>query len=101
MLKQADIGIGFGGDGTEMSKQASDVLTVRDDLVDFLQGLKFGRNFLDQIYGYIQLQLSYTIITLSIVFIGAIFSVEEPISAIQLIWTGFVINLGAVIAYAT
>ena len=78
-LKAAHIGIGFGISGSEFNKAASDVIILNDSYVSVIQGFRNGRNFVENVQRYIQLQLSFTLISLSIVFIGSTFSVEEPI----------------------
>ena len=72
-----------------------------DNICTLIAGFQLGRNFVDNVKRYIQLQLSFTIITLLIVLIGAFCTVDEPISASQLVWTGLIVQVGAPIAFAT
>ena len=74
---------------------------MNDNVCSLISGLHLGRNFVDNVKRYIQLQLSFTIITLLIVMIGAFYTVDEPISASQLVWTGLIVQVGAPIAFAS
>ena len=83
-----------------MAKEASDIILMDDNFRSILCGILYGRNFVDSILKNVQFSVTFTIVICLFMFIGACITGGETLSALQLYWAGFVINLGAPLVFA-
>lgn len=101
-LKKADVGIAMGKSGTDLAKEAADVILLDDDIATITQAVKSGR----QIIANLQKIISYLIATnlseLLIVFIGiAIWGLaHRPILPTQILWINLITDGIAVLPLA-
>ncbi|KAI3636129.1 hypothetical protein MIR68_005481 [Amoeboaphelidium protococcarum] len=102
-LKMADVGFSMGITGTEVSKEASDIILMDDNFTSILKAMMWGRSVNDSVRKFIQFQLTISISAVTIVFISAIASPnnQSALSAIQLLWINMIISSIAALTLAT
>lgn len=100
-LKKADVGFAMGIQGTEVAKEASDIILTDDNFTSIVKAVMWGRNVYDSISKFIQFQLTVNLVAISIAVIGAIIVTESPLSAIQLLWVNLIMDSFASLALAT
>ena len=89
-LKNADIGIAMGKNGTEVAKNAADMILTDDNFVTIVKAVKQGRNIYDNIKKAIHFLLATNIGEIVTIFIGLILGFKSPLLAIQLLWVNLV-----------
>lgn len=72
-LKRADIGFAMGIAGTEVAKEASDIILLDDNFSSIVTAMKWGRNIFDSIRKFLQFQLTVNFTALVLAFVGALF----------------------------
>ncbi|PIN22072.1 Calcium transporting ATPase [Handroanthus impetiginosus] len=85
-LKEADIGLSMGIQGTEVAKQSSDIVILDDDFASVATVLRWGRCVYNNIQKFIQFQLTVNVAALAINFVAAVSAGEVPLTAVQLLW---------------
>ena len=89
-LKNADIGIAMGKSGTDVAKNASDMILVDDNFVTIVEAVRQGRNIFDNIKKAIHFLLATNIGEIVTIFIGLLLGLDSPLLAIQLLWINLV-----------
>ena len=89
-LKNADIGIAMGQNGTDVAKNASDMILTDDNFVTIVKAIKQGRSIYDNIRKAIHFLIATNIGEIVTIFLGLILGVETPLLAIQLLWINLV-----------
>jgi len=100
-LKAADVGLAMGIRGTDIAKQASDIVILDDNFKSIVRSVMWGRNVYDNIRKFLQFQLTVNFAALFIVFIGAIGQRGAPLKAIQLLWVNLIMDTLAALALGT
>ncbi|XP_022719165.1 calcium-transporting ATPase 12, plasma membrane-type-like [Durio zibethinus] len=100
-LKEADIGLSMGIQGTEVAKESSDIVILDDNFTSVVTVLRWGRCVFNNIQKFIQFQLTVNIAALAINFIAAISSGEVPLTAVQLLWVNLIMDTLGALALAT
>merc|ERR1712070_1228063 len=72
-LKAADVGLSMGITGTEVAKEASDIVILDDKFSSIVKAVMWGRSVYDNIRRFLQSQLTVNVVALTIVFIAAVF----------------------------
>lgn len=89
-LKNADIGISMGLNGTDVAKNASDMVLADDDFSTIVEAVKFGRNIFDNIKKAVHFLIATNIGEIATIFFGLILGLKSPLLAIQLLWINLV-----------
>ena len=89
-LKNADIGIAMGKNGTDVAKNASDMILTDDNFVTIVEAVKQGRNIYDNIKKAIHFLIATNIVEIVTIFMGLVLGMKSPLLAIQLLWVNLV-----------
>ncbi|KAG6621496.1 hypothetical protein I3842_Q024100 [Carya illinoinensis] len=100
-LKEADIGLSMGIQGTEVAKESSDIVIMNDDFASVVTVLRWGRCVYNNIQKFIQFQLTVNVAALVINFVAAASAGEVPLSAVQLLWVNLIMDTLGALALAT
>ena len=100
-LKKSDVGFAMNIAGTQLAKDASDIILIDDNFASIVTALKWGRNIYDCIRKFIQFQLTVNIVALTMSFVGAVFLHHAPLTAVQMLWVNLIMDTFAALALAT
>ncbi|KAK4258023.1 hypothetical protein QN277_007534 [Acacia crassicarpa] len=100
-LKEADIGLSMGIQGTEVAKESSDIVILDDNFASVATVLKWGRCVYNNIQKFIQFQLTVNVAALAINFVAAVSAGEVPLTAVQLLWVNLIMDTLGALALAT
>ncbi|KAM1729904.1 hypothetical protein ACFX12_020228 [Malus domestica] len=100
-LKEADIGLSMGIQGTEVAKESSDIVIMDDNFSSVATVLRWGRCVYENIQKFIQFQLTVNVAALVINFVAAISAGEVPLTAVQLLWVNLIMDTLGALALAT
>lgn len=89
-LKNADIGIAMGKNGTDVAKNAADMILADDNFVTIVEAVKQGRNIYDNIRKAIHFLIATNIGEIVTIFMGLVLGMKSPLLAIQLLWVNLV-----------
>ena len=89
-LKMADIGVSMGKGGTDVAKNASDMILADDNFVTIVEAVKTGRHIFDNIKKAIHFLLATNVGEIVTIFVGLLLGLESPLLAIQLLWINLV-----------
>ncbi len=89
-LKNADIGISMGLNGTDVAKNASDMILTDDNFVTIVEAVKQGRNIFDNIKKAVHFLIATNIGEIVTIFVGLLLGLKTPLLAIQLLWINLV-----------
>eukprot|EP00731_Ephydatia_muelleri_P021848 Em0014g439a len=100
-LKRADIGFAMGIAGTDVAKEACDIILTDDNFASIVKAVMWGRNIYDAISKFLQFQLTVNVVAVTLALISAISIGDSPIRAIQLLWVNMIMDTFASLALAT
>ena len=89
-LKNADIGIAMGKNGTDVAKNASDMILTDDNFVTIVEAVKQGRNIFENIKKAVHFLIATNIGEIVTIFMGLLMGIKSPLLAIQLLWVNLV-----------
>ena len=89
-LKNADIGIAMGENGTDVAKNAADMVLTDDNFVTIVEAVKQGRNIFDNIKKAVHFLIATNIGEIVTIFLGLVLGLKSPLLAIQLLWINLV-----------
>lgn len=99
-LKEADVGCSMGS-GTDLAKEASDIVILNDDFDSIVSGVRWGRLIMKNIRAFITFQLAINVVALTVVAIAAFAKGTTPLNVIQLVYVNLVMDTFASIGIAT
>lgn len=85
-LSKANVGFAMGVTGTEIAKQAADILLTDDNFTSIVSAIKWGRNIYDSIRKFLQFQLTVNVVAVIVTFVSAAITKESVLSAVQMLW---------------
>ncbi|TID21217.1 hypothetical protein CANINC_003497 [Pichia inconspicua] len=91
-LKLADIGIAMGMNGTDVAKEAADMVLTDDDFSTILQAIKEGKGIFNNIQSFLTFQLSTSVAALSLVALATLFNLPNPLNAMQILWINIIMD---------
>jgi len=102
-LKNADVGFAMGIAGTEVAKEASDIILMDDNFSSIVKAMAWGRTVCDAVKKFLQFQITVNITAVILTFVSAVASNEEDsvLSAVQLLWVNLIMDTFAALALAT
>ena len=100
-LKRADVGFAMGISGTQIAKDACDIVLLDDNFASIVTAAKWGRNVYASIQKFLQFQLTVNIVALTMAITGAFVFQESPIAAVQMLWINLIMDSLASLALAT
>lgn len=102
-LKTAHVGFSMGIAGTEVAKEASDIILMDDNFASIVKAIMWGRCVNDAVRKFLQFQISTNVTAVVITFVSALASVDETsvLSAVQLLWINIIMDTFAALALAT
>jgi len=100
-LKRADIGFAMGIAGTQIAKDAADIILIDDNFASIVTAAKWGRNVYSSIQKFLQFQLTVNISAVVTALIGAFAYQVSPLAAIQLLWVNLLMDSLASLALAS
>jgi len=100
-LKAADVGCAMGIAGTEVAKEASDIIIMDDNFRSIVRAVLWGRSIADNIRKFLQFQLTVNFAALMVAMIAALARSGEPLRAVQLLWVNLIMDTMAALALGT
>lgn len=111
-LKHADVGLAMGKSGTEVAKEASDIVLLDDNFQSIVRAVHWGRTLYENIQKFIQFQLTINVSALATAFLSPLLNIilvplfgirllEVPLTVIQLLWVNLIMDTLAVLALVT
>ncbi|KAJ5247221.1 ATPase P-type K/Mg/Cd/Cu/Zn/Na/Ca/Na/H-transporter [Penicillium chermesinum] len=102
-LKNADVGFAMGITGTEVAKEASDIILMDDNFASIVKAMSWGRTVSDAVKKFLQFQITVNITAVLLTFVSAVASDSENsvLSAVQLLWVNLIMDTFAALALAT
>ncbi|VAH21116.1 unnamed protein product [Triticum turgidum subsp. durum] len=100
-LKEADVGLSMGVQGTEVAKESSDIIILDDNFDTVVTATRWGRCVYSNIQKFIQFQLTVNVAALVINFVSAITTGKMPLTTVQLLWVNLIMDTMGALALAT
>ncbi len=91
-LKNADVGIAMGISGTEVSKEASDIVLLDDSFATIIKSIKWGRGIYENFQRFIQFQLTVNLSSVLAVLCSVIAGFAAPFTTLQLLWINIIMD---------
>lgn len=90
-LKLADIGVSMGS-GTDVAKEASDMILVNDDFSTILDAIRDGKGIFTNIKAFLTFQLSTSVAALSLIVFSTLFKLPNPLNPMQILWINILMD---------
>ncbi|CAH0546436.1 unnamed protein product [Brassicogethes aeneus] len=91
-LKKADIGIAMGKNGTDVCKEAADMILVDDDFYTIIAAIEEGKSIFYNIRNFVRFQLSTSIAALSLIALATLMGIPNPLNAMQILWINIIMD---------
>ncbi|ODV83139.1 hypothetical protein CANARDRAFT_9864 [[Candida] arabinofermentans NRRL YB-2248] len=91
-LKLADIGIAMGKNGTDVAKEAADMVLTDDDFSTILHAIREGKGIFYNIQNFLTFQLSTSVAALSLIALSTLFNLPNPLNAMQILWINILMD---------
>lgn len=98
-LKKADVGFAMGS-GTEVSKEASDIVILDDNFLSISKAVLFGRTIFKSIRKFVIVQLTINMCAISLSIVCPFIGIDTPVTVIQMLWVNMVMDTLAGLAFA-
>lgn len=91
-LKAADVGVAMGIAGTEVAKEASDIVLLDDSFSTIVNAIKWGRGIYENFQRFIQFQLTVNVVAFLTVILAELFGFKMPFTTLQLLWVNIIMD---------
>uniref|UniRef100_W5KCX8 Calcium-transporting ATPase type 2C member 1 n=1 Tax=Astyanax mexicanus TaxID=7994 RepID=W5KCX8_ASTMX len=91
-LKAADIGVAMGQTGTDVCKEAADMILVDDDFQTILSAIEEGKGIYNNIKNFVRFQLSTSIAALTLISLATLMNFPNPLNAMQILWINIIMD---------
>ncbi|KAM9288986.1 calcium-transporting ATPase type 2C member 2 [Morus bassanus] len=91
-LKSANIGIAMGRAGTDVSKEAANMILVDDDFSTVMNAIEEGKGIFYNIKNFVRFQLSTSISALSLITLSTVLNLPNPLNAMQILWINIIMD---------
>ncbi|XP_075017602.1 calcium-transporting ATPase type 2C member 2 [Calonectris borealis] len=91
-LKSADIGIAMGQAGTDVSKEAANMILVDDEFSTVMNAIEEGKGIFYNIKNFVRFQLSTSISALSLITLSTVLNLPNPLNAMQILWINIIMD---------
>lgn len=91
-LKNADVGIAMGVSGTEVSKEASDIVLLDDSFATIIKAVEWGRNIYENFKRFISFQLTVNLTSVIVVLASILLGLKAPFTALELLWINIIMD---------
>lgn len=91
-LKSANIGIAMGKTGTDVSKEAADVILVNDQFTSLIAAIEEGRGIFHNIRNFVRFQLSTSIAALTLIAMSTLAGLPNPLNPMQILWINILMD---------
>nr|CAD7572457.1 unnamed protein product [Timema californicum] len=91
-LKKADIGIAMGKNGTDVCKEAADMILINDDFSTIIAAIEEGKGIFYNIRNFVRFQLSTSIAALSLIALATLMGIPNPLNAMQILWINIIMD---------
>lgn len=98
-LKKADVGFAMGG-GTEVAKQAGDIVILDNNFASIAKAILYGRTIFKSIRKFIVFQLTMNLCAVGVSVIGPLIGLETPVTVMQMLWINIIMDTLAGLAFA-
>lgn len=98
-LKRADIGFAMGS-GTQVAKDAGDIVILDDNLASVAHAVLYGRNIFKSIRKFITLQLTMNFCAVGVSMIGPFLGIDAPVTVVQMLWINIIMDTLGGLAFA-
>uniref|UniRef100_A0A8P4G0E6 Calcium-transporting ATPase n=1 Tax=Dicentrarchus labrax TaxID=13489 RepID=A0A8P4G0E6_DICLA len=91
-LKAADIGVAMGQTGTDVCKEAADMILVDDDFQTIMSAIEEGKGIYNNIKNFVRFQLSTSIAALTLISLVTLMNFPTPLNAMQILWINIIMD---------
>uniref|UniRef100_A0A3Q3XKB2 Calcium-transporting ATPase n=1 Tax=Mola mola TaxID=94237 RepID=A0A3Q3XKB2_MOLML len=91
-LKAADIGVAMGQTGTDVCKEAADMILVDDDFQTIMSAIEEGKGIYNNIKNFVRFQLSTSIAALTLISLATLLNFPNPLNAMQILWINIIMD---------
>lgn len=100
-LKESNVGLSMGKTGTEVAKEASDIVILDDNFNSIVKSVLWGRSIFRNIRKFLQFQVTINLVALALSFVACIAQKGMPLTVLQLLWVNLIMDSMAALALAT
>ncbi|GMH91575.1 hypothetical protein TrVE_jg5534 [Triparma verrucosa] len=100
-LKAADVGLSMGISGTDVAKDASDIVILDDNFTSIVKAVLWGRSVYDNIRKFLQFQLTVNVVALTITFVSSVGGYAPPLNAVMMLWVNLIMDTMGALALGT
>lgn len=98
-LKKADVGFAMGS-GTEVAKEAGDIVILNDNFRSIVKAILYGRTIFKSIRKFVIFQLTMNLCAVGVSVIGPFIGIDTPVTVIQMLWINIIMDTLAGLAFA-
>jgi Ca2+-transporting ATPase len=91
-LKNADVGIAMGISGTDVSKEAADIVLLDDSFSTIVKAVRWGRGIYENFKRFIVFQLTVNVSAVITVLVSVLIGLKAPFTALELLWINIIMD---------